>query len=121
MAEELSIHHHIHLSRDLERLLRELSRNQIAAIEATKETLMATLDQVLDAVAAEGTKLDSLNVLVDGIRQQLKDALANVGGVTPEMQAKIDQVMANVTANIDKVQEAINENTETPPPEPSTV
>jgi ABC-type transporter Mla subunit MlaD len=118
--DELIIHHHVHLSRELQRLLRDLSQNQMAAITDAKEKIMATLDEILDAVAAEGSKIDSLNVLVDGIRQQLADALANVGGVTPEMQAKIDQVFSNVTANMGKVQEAIDENTPAQPPAPST-
>lgn len=108
-----NIHLTIHLGEDAERLLRFIARQLAANLEG-KEEIMATLDEILEVVAAEGTKLDSLNVLVDGIRQQLADVLAGVT-LPPGVQAQIDQVFTNIQANVAKVDEAIAENTPSEP------
>jgi hypothetical protein len=77
----------------------------------TKETrIMASLDDVLTDVTAEGTQIDSLSTLTAGLAQQLKDALA--GTTLPaSVQAKVDAVFAGVEANKGKVIAAINANT----------
>ena len=71
--------------------------------------IMATLDEILDVVRPLPTKVDGLKAILDGIKQQLADALA--GTVTPEMQAKIDEIFENAKAGGDKIQAAIDENT----------
>lgn len=76
-----------------------------------------TLDDVLQEVADEGTQIDSLTVLMDGVEQQLKDALAGAT-IPPVVQAKIDTVFTNIATNKQKVVDAINKNTPPPPPPP---
>lgn len=70
---------------------------------------MATLDDVLAGVADESTKEDSLIALVTNLKTQLDQILA--GGLTPAAQAKVDALFASVTANVNKVQTAIDANT----------
>ena len=80
--------------------------------ERTK--LMATsLDQVLADVTAESTLDDSIIALLQGIAQQLKDALSGVT-LPPAAQAKVDAIFAATEANVAKVTAAIAANT--PPP-----
>lgn len=69
-----------------------------------------TLDEVLADVTGEGSQIDSLVALVNGIEQQLKDALANTT-LPPDVQAKVDAVFDAVEANKAKVVGAINANT----------
>ena len=84
-----------------------------------KDLIMATLDEILANVTAQATRIDSLNTLMDGIRQQLADALS--GAVIPaDVQRKIDAVFAAAQVNAAKIEEAIRENTPggtTPPDE----
>lgn len=74
---------------------------------------MATLDEVLAEVTDESGRLDSIQALLDGIRQQLADALAGTTLPT-EVQAKVDAVFAGLTANKAKIDKALN--TGAPPP-----
>ena len=85
----------------------------LKALEALKhqgEKIMATLDEVVSDVADESTQIDSLSTLMDGLKQQLADALS--GTTLPAgVQSKIDAVFAGVEANKAKVVAAINKNT----------
>lgn len=86
--------------------------------------LMATLDETLAEVTAESTKLDSIQALIDGIRQQLADALAG-SGISADGQAKIDAIFAGLTANTAKIDRALTANTgpggsPSPAPTPSS-
>lgn len=85
----------------------------INRINEMEKRIMASLDEVLTAVQAQSTVEDSILALVDGLKTQLADALAN-SGITPEAQAKIDEIMADVSANTAKLSAAI---TATPAPE----
>jgi len=67
--------------------------------------LMATLQDVTAAVAAESTVDDSIIVLLNGIVQQLKDAQAS------NDPAALDVVVANIQANTAKIQAAVTANT----------
>jgi altronate dehydratase len=90
------IHLHVH-DGDGERvlaLLHQLLHNQ--------GKIMATLDEVLADVTDEGTQIDSLSVLVAGLKQQLADALSGTT-LPPAVQAKVDAVFAG--------DDAINANT----------
>lgn len=53
-----------------------------------------TLQDVLDAVRAENTRVASVLALIAGLRQQLKDAAAGDGA---EAQAKIDEIMDSLS------------------------
>lgn len=72
---------------------------------------MASIQDVIDAVTKETTDVDGLGTFVAGLKQQLADALAQVGVLTPEQQAAIDQVFASVTANDQKIVDAMAANT----------
>src|SRR4051812_30847691 len=72
--------------------------NQLDKIEHNTEKLMATLDEVLQDVTDESTVIDSINTLVQGLRQQLADALSGANLPAP-VQAKIDQIFAAAESN----------------------
>lgn len=74
------------------------------------DEIMATIQEVLDVVAATSGSADSIIVLLNGIKQQLADALAQIGGVPAEVQAKIDEVFAIAVANKAKIDEAVSAN-----------
>lgn len=75
-----------------------------------------TIDEVLAAVTAEDTKADSIIALLNGIEQQLKDALAGVS-LPPAVQAQLDAIFDKATASSAKIDAAIQANT--PPAQPS--
>lgn len=68
---------------------------------------MATLDAVLQDVTDEATRLDSLSVLITGLRQQVADALAGVT-LSPAVQAKVDAIFTQAEANKGKIDVALN-------------
>lgn len=76
---------------------------------------MATIDDLVAAVTKETTDVDSLLALIGGLKQQLMDALAKVGQLTPEQQAAIDGVFAQLSANDQRVADALAANV---PPAP---
>ena len=70
---------------------------------------MATIDQVLADVTDEGSRLDSISMLISGLQQQLKDALS--GLIIPaDVQTKIDAVFTQAEANKAKIDAALNTN-----------
>jgi hypothetical protein len=99
-------------SPEAERLLRGLSVGIPAAIYQLEKRLMASLDQVLDKVSEQTTKLDSVVALIDGLKQQVKDALEGVT-LPPAVQAKVDAIFAGATTNSEKIADALDENVET--------
>lgn len=68
---------------------------------------MATLDEVLAEVTDESGRLDSIQALIDGIKQQLADALAGTTLPT-EVQAKVDAVFSALGTNKGKIDKALN-------------
>jgi len=76
---------------------------------------MATIDDLVAAVTKETTDVDSLTTFVAGLKQQLADALAKVGTLTPAQQSAIDGVFASVNANDQKIADAMAANV---PPTP---
>ena len=70
---------------------------------------MITLDDVLNDVTDETTKIDSLGTFVAGLKQQVADALAGV--LTPAQQTKVDAIFAAVETNKAKVVAAMDANT----------
>lgn len=71
---------------------------------------MATLDEVLELVTAADTKQDSIIALLNGLKQQLADALSGVT-LPPPVQAKIDAIWNQAKANADELDTAIAANT----------
>jgi len=89
--------------------LREEQRRFASAILRKEVELMATGQQLLDAVTAEKTEVDSIGVFIQGLKDQLA-----ANGVA---QAAIDAAFAGVTANT----AALAVFTNTPTPVPSNV
>ncbi len=68
---------------------------------------MATsLDQLLQSVRDETTKIDSLSALLSGLRQQLDDVLS--GTIDVGTQQKINAIWDAVSSNRKKIQDAID-------------
>jgi len=91
-----------------------LAKLDVMKIQET--TIMATLDQILQDVNDESTKLDSLSTFIAGLKQQIADALAGVT-LPPAVQAQVDAIFAGAEANKAKVQAALDANV---PPAPAT-
>lgn len=91
----------------------DLLQEAITEVSNKENQIMATLDETLAAVTDESTKEDSLIALVEGIKAQLDAVLA--GALPANVQAKVDQLFSNVTANSTKVQAAIDANTPAAP------
>lgn len=71
-------------------------------------TILATIEEVQAAVAAEGTVVDSVVTLLGGISQQLADAIAQndpvalqavVDSINAQSQTLADAVVANTPAS----------------------
>lgn len=90
-------HSHKHNNEDTYRLLLE--------INAKVNYLMATIQDVQNAVASESTVDDSIITLLNSIVQQLKDAQAS------NDPAALDAVVASIQANTQKLSDAVTANT----------
>ncbi len=77
------------------------------------EKIMTSLQDVLDAVTAESTKVDGIVTLIASLKQQIADALSGTT-LPPAVQAKVDAVFAGLTANATKLDTALNANVPTP-------
>lgn len=88
---------------------------RLKRIEHLMENIMPTLDETLEKVTANSSRIDSLQALLEGIKAQLADALA--GTTLPAaVQAKVDAIFATASAQADDIDESLNANT--PPPAP---
>lgn len=81
--------------------------SQDETIKKMEGKIMATLDEVLAAVQSQETMIDGISTLIAGLKQQLADALAGSGALTPEVQAKIDQIFAEAEENRVKLADAL--------------
>lgn len=70
---------------------------------------MRTLEETLDLVEAQTTKVDSLIVLTNNLHQKVLDALGS--GLTPSQQMRVDAVFDEVTSEAGKVDAALTANT----------
>jgi hypothetical protein len=70
-----------------------------------EKSLMATMQDVQAAVAAQNTVEDSVVTLLNGINQQLQDAKAS------NDPAALDAVIASINANTQKLSDAVTANT----------
>jgi hypothetical protein len=84
-------------------------RMRLDRIVNTQRYIMATLDQVLQDVTDETTAIDSISVLIAGLKQQLTDALAGTTLPTA-VQAKVDAVFAGAETNKGKLAAALAAN-----------
>lgn len=100
------------------RKINQMDANLVAMMRSLNQkesAIMATLDDVLQEISDESSKIDSYEALFNGLQQQLTDALKNSGTVTPAMQAQIDAVFNAAKQNSDKIDAAISANA---PPTP---
>jgi len=95
-------------NQDVILILRSLAilHQQVDHILAKLEVEMHTLDEVLSDVAEERTKIDSVIVLVNGLRDQVK----NLPGMSVENQAKVDAIFDAVESNKAAVGAALDAN-----------
>lgn len=93
----------------------------LIAIEENLRKIMASLDDLLADAQAESTADDSIIALLQSVQQQLNAITA--GSLTPEQQAKVDQVFSILEANKAKVTAAVQPAPPaggTPTPTPTT-
>lgn len=73
-----------------------------------------TVQEVLDAVTAESTRVDSLIAYSAGLKQRLDDALAGVT-LPPAVQTKINAIFDMDAATAARVDVALNAGVPPPP------
>ena len=79
-------------------------RDQLSAINKQGNLIMATLDDIVAAVAAEKTEIESLKTFIAGLRAEI----VAVPALTADQQAKIDAIFADVTADTAAIAAAIS-------------
>lgn len=72
------------------------------------ERIMRTLEDVLEVVTAQRTKITSLTALLSGIKKQLDAALG--GQLTPSQQMRVDRIFNELQSNDAAIVEAIDAN-----------
>lgn len=87
--------------------------HEMADINVIKQKIAETLVEV----TAQGTKVDSIDALMDGMRQQIADLLA-AQGASDEILATVSQVFDEAKKVSTKIDVAIAENTPAEPPPP---
>ena len=87
----------------------DLLLNLLIQVIRKENYIMATIQDINAAIAAESSVDDSIIALLNGIVQQLKDAQAS------NDPAAIDVVIAGITANTKKIQDAVTANTPVTP------
>jgi hypothetical protein len=85
----------------------------VKQLQVNTGAIMADLDAVLVLVSAEDTKLDSVIALIDGLKQQVADALSGTT-LPPAVQAKVDAIFSKATSNAAKISDALDENVPNP-------
>ena len=86
----------------------------LTTLNAKVDKIMATLQQIVDEVAAQTTTVASLSTFIKG----LEDQLSALPGLTAAQQAQIDTIFANVDANTKSVAAAMVANVPVVPPAP---
>lgn len=113
MSLDVHLYHHLVLdpvvAQKLDAILEKLN-----SIEGKVNISMKTLDEVLDEVKLERTKVSGLIVLLNGIKQQLTDALAGIT-LPAAAQAKVDAIFDEASAAAADIDAAVAANV---PPTP---
>lgn len=79
-------------------------------IEQKVNNMAATLDQVLQDVTDESNVIDGISTLIQGLKQQLADALSGAN-LPPQVQQKVDAIFAQAETNKAKLATAVTANT----------
>lgn len=98
--------------KDLAELWLRLSRIEylLRSLTWKEDKTMATIDDLVTEVANEATQIASVKTFIQGLQQQLADALSGVT-LPADVQAKVDAVFASMQANDAALAGAINANT----------
>lgn len=107
----MDLHLYVHLIGENGKL--DVILHKLDILLTKERQIMATLDELVADVTAESTVVASVLTFIDGLKQQLADALA--GGVSPAAQAKVDAIFAQVEANKTSLSNAIVANTPAQP------
>jgi hypothetical protein len=91
--------------------IKSLRQSHKKILKLVKELRM-TVDDLVAAVAAEDTVIDSAIAFINGLEQQLADALSGAT-LPPAVQTKVDALFADINAKKDALATAI-----TTPPTP---
>jgi hypothetical protein len=73
-----------------------------------EKQIMATIEDLIEATAEQKTVIESLQTFVDGLQDQLNQAVTDL---TPQQQAQIDEVFAGIKANTQEAAAAMTANT----------
>jgi predicted metal-dependent enzyme (double-stranded beta helix superfamily) len=101
---EINIHVHIHDESGAEDF--RFIKHTLGIILDRLGDVMATIDQVVQDVNDESTAIDSVVVLIAGLRQQVADALSGVT-LPPDTQTKLDAVFSTAESNKAKLATAL--------------
>lgn len=110
---KIEVHNYHHADNDVERRLARIL-DHLNILNSKLEAIMATLDQVLQDVTDESTAIDSISTLIDGLKQQIADALSGAT-LPPAVQSKVDAIFAQAETNKAKIAAALSANV---PPTP---
>lgn len=96
----------------------EATRVIMTRLQRVEEYFMSKLEDLLSAVEAQQTKIDSLIALTDGLHKQVLEAMGET--ITPSQAIRINQVFESVIANSVDIENALTANTvEAAPAEPA--
>jgi hypothetical protein len=114
MRLEMHVHHHDWRSEANAKEL-ALLRSRVEFIITRQELIMHTLDEVLAEVTNEQGEIASITTLINGLRQQVTDALAGQT-IPPPVQAKVDAIFAAAVANNAAIAQALADPGQPPAP-----
>lgn len=87
----------------------EATRVVMARLQNMEEKFMSQLEDLLGAVEAQQTQIDSLITLTEGLHKQVIEAMGET--ITPSQKMRIAQVFEAVTANSVDIENALKANT----------
>lgn len=87
---------------------------RIRSLTRREKMTMASIDELVSAVHNESTVVDSVLALVVSLKASLDEALANAG-IPADVQAKIDGIFDEVTADSARIGAAVTANTPAAP------
>ena len=117
---KIEVHHYLHGDTEAERLIFEALQKILTELKQMQKKekhemadineIKVKLDETLAEVTAQTTKIDSIDALMDGLRQQIIDLTA-AAEAPQEVLDAINAVFAAAQANTAKIDAAIAENT----------
>ena len=83
-----------------------LGRLILRTLHRLEKNMDYTTQQILDAVTAERTQIASVSAMIGGLKERLNAALS--GQISPQAQATLNAIMAEVQGNSTALSDAIN-------------